>query len=272
LGAVRTVIRWVGPAVVAVVALAGCAGAGGLHDAGPTAAPSAQPSAVASALWPAADVVASPSPSPTPQAAAQPLPGIDVPGDDIRAVDPRTVLEKDPAVSGDERRALGGCQGCKLYPAQYRDLTGDGRDELLIAVQSDDQRGSLHVYQLRGHGVLPLLALPVQTGFRADTVGHDLEVTEPAGDDTRTVFRWNAQRGTFDRQISASGPGADQGDCLPGKGAGLPGKGLPSAVPSYGGPYPEPAVGAPDTPQPSPTPPASGPSAKLSPEPTKAAR
>ncbi|MDH6140803.1 MULTISPECIES: hypothetical protein [Kitasatospora] len=243
MGGVRAAIRWFGLAVAAVAAVAGCADAGGLHDAGSTRPPSAWPSP--SPLWPAADVAKSPAPSPTPQAAAQPLPGLSLPGDDIRAVQPQAVLDKDPALPGDERQALAGCPACKLFPAQYRELTNDGHDELLVAVQATDQRSYLHVYQARDHRVVPLLALPVQTGFRAETVGQDLVVDEPTGpnDDTKTTYHWDQGLAAFDRQISVSGPSAAVPGCLPdtdGKGP-WPGQGLPSAsaTPSYAQPYPE---------------------------------
>jgi hypothetical protein len=241
-------IRWVVPVLAALLGLAGCASAGGLHDAGPTQPPPAAPSPVA--LWPAADVA--PAASPTRPAPAGPLPGLTVAGDDIQQVDPRTVLDKDPAVTGDERAALHGCPGCTVYPAQYRDLTGEGDRELLVAVRSDDRHSYLHVYRLREHGVLPLLAVPVQSGFRADTVGHDLEVDEPAGPgtDTRTVYHWNPQLAAFGRLISSSGPDSTATDCLPAATpTPWPGKPLPSAIPSYAEPkVPVPAPTRPATP------------------------
>ncbi|WP_199881787.1 hypothetical protein [Streptomyces sp. CB03911] len=221
----RTVRTWLGRlapgagvllAALAVAASAGCSSAGQLHDAGRTRPVTVRPSP--QQLWPAADVSPLPSASPTGQPSPAPVPGVVADGDDIRAVDARVLLDKDPAVQPEERTAPTGCAGCAVRTPQYRDLTGDGREELLTAVVTGGQRAFLHVYTLRERQVLPVLALQVQTGFSADTVGPDLLVHEPTSEvtETNSTYRWNGVRLAFhDRQIRATGPAADVPGCLP---------------------------------------------------------
>ncbi|MFC9327513.1 hypothetical protein [Kitasatospora sp. NPDC057015] len=202
---------------LAVLVTAGCTSTGQLHDAGQTRPVTARPSP--QQLWAAADVSPVPSQAPTGQPSPVPVPGVGVEGDDIRAVDVRLLLEKDPAVQPEERTAAQGCTGCAVRPAQYRDLTGDGRAELLTAVVTAERRAYLHVYTLRERQVLPVLALQMPTGFSADTVGADLLVHEPTNEvtETNSTYRWNGVRLAFDnRQIRATGPAAEVPGCPPG--------------------------------------------------------
>ncbi|MFD7986596.1 hypothetical protein ACFXKJ_14905 [Kitasatospora indigofera] len=244
----RTVRTWLGRlapgagvllAALAVAAAAGCSSAGQLHDAGRTRPVTVRPSP--QQLWPAADVSPLPSASPTGQPSPAPVPGVVADGEDIRTVDVRVLLDKDPGVLAEERTAAAGCPGCAVRPAQYRDLTGDGREELLTAVVTGAQRAYLHVYALHERQVLPVLALQVLTGFSADTVGPDLLVHEPTSEvtETNSTYRWNGVRLAFDnRQIRATGPAADVPGCLPtGPSADPrdPGRSAQPAVPPSGG-------------------------------------
>ncbi|WP_035848264.1 hypothetical protein [Kitasatospora azatica] len=250
--------RLVRTAAVALgaVALAGCAGAGGLHDLGPTRTITARPSP--SPLWPAAEAVKSPSPAATPTPSPSPLPELTVPGDDLRAVDTNRVLGLDPGLRPDERSALLGCTGCQVLEPKYRDLTGDGRPELIVAVLTEDQRAYLHVYQSREQRVLPVLSLPVLPGFTAETSGQDLLVEEPTSSATKTTstYHWNGAKQAFDRDIVATCPSTDAEACLP-PGAATsslrPDK-KPSAVPSAAYPFPGPWVLPTPTPRPVPKP------------------
>ncbi|MER5642576.1 hypothetical protein ABT095_37280 [Kitasatospora sp. NPDC002227] len=198
---------------LALPLLAGCAGAGALHDAGPARPLAARPSP--EQLWPAVRPAAAPSPAvsgqvPPPTA----LPGLTVPGGDIRTVDARTALGKDPALQSDELTVLAtGCQGCLVQPALYRDVTGDGRPELLTAVVTTGD-SYLHVYQLRDGRLYPVLAQRVQPGFTADTVGQDLLLHEPDGP-TDTTYRWSGTRLLrTDRRIAGAGTGPQDGATL----------------------------------------------------------
>ncbi|MFE4973876.1 hypothetical protein ACFRAR_17430 [Kitasatospora sp. NPDC056651] len=169
--------------LVVLIALAtlafGRATPGGLLDQGPartvTPPPEAQP------LWPQLSV--SPSPTATATAAGvsqepQPVPDLTVPGHDITAVDVRAVLARDPKVGPEERQALGSCAGCEVRAPEFRDLTGDGRPEL-ITVVSVPGLVVLHVYALAEDRLLPVLRVPVQPAFSAETIGPDLWLYEP---------------------------------------------------------------------------------------------
>ncbi len=213
----RTALKWgTVLAVMAVAVTAGCTSAGQLHDAGQTRPVTSPPRP--ELLWPAADVSPQPSGSATAVPPPVPVPGVSVEGADIRAVDVRVLLGADPALAADERAALTGCAGCLVRPAQYRDVTGDGQDELLTAVITGDRRAFLHVYTVHEHQVLPVLALQALPGFSADTVARDLVVHEPTSEvtETNSTYRWDGVRMAFEnRQIRATGPAADVPGCLP---------------------------------------------------------
>ncbi|RAJ42724.1 hypothetical protein K353_02400 [Kitasatospora sp. SolWspMP-SS2h] len=235
--------------LLAVVAATGCRAPGALEDAGAArpvrAHPSPQP------LWP--DAAAGPAPA-RPAAVEQqkpaPLPGLAL--DALTGTDARTPLAADPALGPPERTALAaGCAHCAVRPAQYRDLDGDGRPELLTAVLfdagPDSPRAVLHVYALRGREVLPVLAVPAAPDFTAETVGADLVVHEPTGPfaETSSTYRWNTDRMVLvDRRIKVLGPGADVSGCLLADACGplvvLAPTPAPTPVPSAG---PAPAAG-----------------------------
>jgi hypothetical protein len=248
---VRTT-RWTALAL-AVPILGGCAAAGGLQDAGPARAVGVRPSP--EQLWPAARPAALPSPGPTGYAPPpEPLAGITVPGGDIRTVDARAVLAKDPGLRPEEQDALPGCAGCLVQPAQYRDLTGDGRPELITAVLTGTD-AYLHVYRLLDGRLYPVLAQRVQQNFTADTVGQDLVVHEPDGPQsstgTDTTYRWQGTRLLrADRRITGTGP-AEGATLCPAPRAGAPEpvvSAAPSAVAS-----PAPAKAPTDVPSAAPT-------------------
>ncbi|MFJ8439934.1 hypothetical protein [Kitasatospora griseola] len=182
------------------------------------------------------------------QQAPVPLPGLSV--GSLTELDTRAVLTADPDLSPGERSALNGrCTACEIRPAQYRDLDGDGRPEMLTAVVTDAGRAVLRVYALRGHDVLPALALTVLPGFTAETVGEDLVVHEPTGPsaETSSTYRWNAGRMAFvDRRIKGTGSNPDAAGCLTGDGSAVPT--APSAAAStYRPATPGPAPGLRDT-------------------------
>ncbi|WP_377271527.1 hypothetical protein [Peterkaempfera sp. SMS 1(5)a] len=198
-------------AVACTLAAAGCGAPGGLHDDGRTRAIASHPTPLA--LWPDTEASAAPAATaPVRQASPQPVPGVTVPSGDIRAVSAAKVLERDPALERDERAALQGCRSCDVRPARYRDLTGDGRPELITSLVTAGDRASLHVYSLHGDKVVPVLdLLPLSPHFTADTVGADLVVQEPttASLETSSRYRWDGSRLAFTtRQIKATGPGS----------------------------------------------------------------
>ncbi|WP_329491503.1 hypothetical protein OG618_34180 [Kitasatospora sp. NBC_01246] len=194
-----------------LVALAGCATPGELRDAG--AARPVTPSPKPQPLWPTLAA----APSPTSPAASEtgpaepppvPVPGVAVPGPDLTSVDLGALLSKDPALSAEERRALTGCPDCAVRDPEFRDLTGDGRPELIAAVATG---GSvvLHVYTLGGGGVVPVLRVAVLRAFSAETLAADLWLNEATTPSSRTIshYGWNGTRLVLlEQRVEAIGP------------------------------------------------------------------
>ncbi|QKW19435.1 hypothetical protein HUT16_10445 [Kitasatospora sp. NA04385] len=204
-----------------LLAVTGCRAAGALEDAGAArpvrSYPSPQPlwSATAPAVPALRPEGAGPNSEPP-----VPLPGLVL--DALTGTDARTVLAADPGLAPDERAALaGGCAGCGVRPAQYRDLDGDGGPELLTAVLAGadpaSPRAVLHVYALREHRVLPVLAVVARPDFTAETVGTDLVVHEPTAPNAETsrTYRWSTDRLVLvDQRIKVTGPNAGFAECL----------------------------------------------------------
>ncbi|MFJ3217831.1 hypothetical protein ACIPLC_18160 [Kitasatospora sp. NPDC086801] len=246
--------------LVALAALViGRATPGGLQDHG--AAQPVAPPLVAQPLWPG--VAASPSPSPpatgagtATQAPPQPVPDVTVPGRDLRTVDVRTVLAKDPAVGPEERRALDSCPGCEVRSPEFRDLTGDGRDDLVVAVATPGPV-VLHVYALADDRLLPILRVEVMKGFSASTVGSDLWLYEPTAAfvQTSSHYQWDGVRlSLLERKVEDTGPiagpaaGAANGNALtptstPTAGPAVSAGGHASATPPPKPAAPEPSSG-----------------------------
>ncbi|MEV0189938.1 hypothetical protein AB0I39_15535 [Kitasatospora purpeofusca] len=206
-------LRPVLPVLLAAAALAlpvGCAAPGELRDHGAVAPVTPSPARVP--LWPSAPTASSPTPleptgSRSPEPAPQPVPDLTVPGQDITAVDVRALLAKDPGVTQDERRVLEPCPGCELRAPEYRDLTGDGRPELLLAVVLADTV-VLHVYTASGERLLPIHRVSLRKEFGAETVGTDLWLYEPTGSfRTGRLYRWDGVRLVLaDQKVEGIGP------------------------------------------------------------------
>ncbi|KQV05651.1 MULTISPECIES: hypothetical protein [unclassified Kitasatospora] len=231
----RTVLSWSIAVLAAVAAVSGCGAAGRLHDAGPASPIAVRPSP--QLLWAAVETPSVPVAEAADQAPPPtPLPGITVPGGDLRAVQARSVLEKDPALRGEELKALTGCQGCTVRQAEYRDLGGDGGAELITAVLTGSETGYLHVYTLRDGRLYAVLSQRVVAGFTAETVGQDLVVREPIGPQARTdtTYRW-----TDLRLAPLTGPAAEATLCEP---VGVAPSAAPTSHPKAGSPEPKVSV------------------------------
>ncbi|TQE19065.1 hypothetical protein Sipo8835_39975 [Streptomyces ipomoeae] len=141
----RPVRAAVGAVVAAAVALslAGCGDSGGLLSAGATPTASGP-----TRLWPGEPPASSPAYD-YGEAETEVVKGIKAPGDDIHKVDPvavvRAEIAADPGVySGPEAlyrgtaRRMAECDRggdraeCPVLKAYYRDLTGDGRDDMVL--------------------------------------------------------------------------------------------------------------------------------------------
>ncbi|MFE7561985.1 hypothetical protein [Kitasatospora sp. NPDC057500] len=187
---------------------AGCAVPGELRDHG-TAAP-VTPSPASIPLWPGQATAPPPDPvaARTPEPSPQPVPDLAVTGQDVAAVDVRTLLTKDPGVSQEERRALEPCAGCEVRDAEYRDLTGDGRPELLVVVGLADI-DVLHVYTASGDRLLPVLRVQLLKRFGAETIGTELWLYESPTSWSRTsrLYQWDGARLVLtDQKVQGIGP------------------------------------------------------------------
>ncbi|MEV7780635.1 hypothetical protein [Kitasatospora sp. NPDC088351] len=249
-------------AIAALVAMAvGRVTPGGLQDHG--ASQPVTPPLKPQPLWPGLD--ASPSPASPATATAQPtprpVPDVTVPGNDTTAVDVRTVLAKDPMVGPEERRALDSCPECKVRSPEYRDLTGDGRSELLVAVATPGAV-VLHVYTLADDRVLSVLQVTAREGFSAETVGCDLWLYELTTASARTSshYHWDGVRlGLVEQKVEGIVPVPGDGTGQTGPSAGVtgpavsPGMGVSRTPGAAGEASPVPPGPAPGTPTSRPT-------------------
>ncbi|MEV5959943.1 hypothetical protein AB0M11_40460 [Streptomyces sp. NPDC051987] len=203
---VRTAVTAAAVALLALAA-AGCGDSGGLRAAGAT------PTAISpDRLWP--DLPPATSPAwPYDEGSSRPVKGITVPGDDIRGVDPVTVVRaeiaSDPtdfgptgAYQGTATRmgkcgARGGGAGCPLLKPYYRDLTGDGRDELTLGFRLyPTNQTALRVYTVERHRLVQILD-DDDAIIGVELAGRTVIVRSPAGItgyEYRTTWAWDPQR------------------------------------------------------------------------------
>ncbi|MFF2850688.1 hypothetical protein ACFVT5_30805 [Streptomyces sp. NPDC058001] len=182
--------------------LTGCGDPGGLEGAGAT------PTAVGPArLWP--DL----TPASTPaydydEANTETVKGLTAPGDDIHKLDPLTVLRTQAkehpdtftgpnALDKDTARKITECAGeggsCPVLKAYYRDLTGDGKDDLVVGIRRHDGQLALRVYAFEQHTLTQIMATS-DAVIGVELAGRDLvirAVSGIAGYEYRTVWAWD---------------------------------------------------------------------------------
>ncbi|MER6224238.1 hypothetical protein ABT189_27405 [Streptomyces sp900105755] len=202
----RTAVTAAAVALLAVTA-AGCGDSGGLRGAG------AAPTAVSPAkLWPDLRPAASPA-WPYDEGSTKTVKGITVPGDDIRRVDPvavvRAEIAADPADYGPkgayhgtaermkECTAGGGGARCPLLKPYYRDLTGDGRDELTLGFRLyPTNQTAVRVYTVENHRLQQVLD-DDDAIIGVELAGRTVIVRSPAGIsgyEYRTTWAWDPER------------------------------------------------------------------------------
>ncbi|MFJ9564106.1 hypothetical protein ACIRQQ_29225 [Streptomyces fuscichromogenes] len=203
---VRIAVTAAAVALLAVTA-AGCGDSGGLRAAG------AAPTAISPAkLWPDLRPASSPA-WPYDEGGAETVKGITVPGEDIRAVDPvavvRAEIASDPADYGakgayrptadrmKECTAGGGGARCPLLKPYYRDLTGDGRDELTLGFRLyPTNQTALRVYTVEKHRLVQVLD-DNDAIIGVELAGRTVIVRSPAGIsgyEYRTTWAWDPGR------------------------------------------------------------------------------
>lgn len=194
----------------------GCGDPGDLRGAGAT-----PPAEAPTRLWPKL---------PPPSAPAEdygtvesvPVKGVDVPGGNLRKVDPvtvaRTDFDKNPgiysrsdAVYKETAEQLDSCdtnhtgnhhtgdEKCPVLNAYYRDLTGDGKDDLIVGIRL--ARGHAENLDIRAYAMekrqLTQIMDMGDAVLGVELAGHEVivrAVSGMQGYEYRTVWSWDSHR------------------------------------------------------------------------------
>ncbi|WP_405791840.1 hypothetical protein [Streptomyces sp. NBC_01506] len=228
-------------AVVALAGAAGCAAETGARDGGP--APRLSPPVSSAPLWPD---YAPPVPPTDGNADSEPafkryLPvrGVSVPTGGLRKLSVRQPMTNDPNIPEFVQLALQSCPGaeCGLREPVYRDLTADGQDEMVVALDEPSSGLTLiQVYRASGDTVRPVLINWGPEGLTGETFGTDLIITS-TGQNGRvtTRYRWNGEVMTVENPWKTSDDGPRPPDPLaPEKAEQVPRRATPAPVPQTG--------------------------------------
>ncbi|MFJ5030674.1 hypothetical protein ACIQB5_21630 [Streptomyces sp. NPDC088560] len=199
----RIALAAVAVALLSVTA-SGCGDRGALRAAGPT------PTAVSPAkLWPDLRPASSPA-YPYDVATRSLVKGIKVPGDDIRKVNPVDVVEAEIRSEPDDYGSKGAYHGtvdrlkdcrpggdearCPLLKPYYRDLTGDGKDDLTLGFRLyPTNQTAVRVYTVEKHRLVQVLA-DNDAILGVELAGRALIERSPAdisGYEYRTTWVWD---------------------------------------------------------------------------------
>ncbi|MFE7760132.1 hypothetical protein [Streptomyces sp. NPDC057438] len=219
------------PARVAVLAsaaallLGACGDSGGLVSAGATPTASGP-----TRLWPGEPPASSPAYD-YGEAETEVVKGVDIPGRDIRAVDPVAVVRaeiaahpemysgSDAAYAGTTARmadcdAHGDRAECPVLRAYYRDLTGDGHDDLVLGFRLlPGNQTAVRMYTLRADRLVQVLAGD-DAVLAVELAGRTVIIRSPAaivGYEYRTQWTWDEEQQamllTRDEILRVGGPG-----------------------------------------------------------------
>ncbi|MFD4834945.1 hypothetical protein ACFWPV_34675 [Streptomyces uncialis] len=95
--------------------------------------------------------------------------------------------------SGSEGAGGAGSRGCPVLKEQYRDLTGDGRDDLIIGIRLPDDQLAVRVFTHEGDALTQIMSTSdAVTGV--ELAGRDLVIRAVSGIpgyEYRTVWSWD---------------------------------------------------------------------------------
>ncbi|MFF4209712.1 hypothetical protein ACFYZE_10255 [Streptomyces sp. NPDC001796] len=190
---------------VAALLLAGCGDSGALRGAGPTA------TAVGPMrLWPQLPPASTPALD-YGEADTETVKGITVPDDDIRRVDPLDVVRAEVAAHPDTysgplamyaetRERLKDCgaagplgRQCPVLRAYYRDLTGDGEDDMVLGIRFPDGQLAVRVYTVEHHRLVQVMGTS-DSVISVELAGPTVIIRSPStlpGYEFRTEWTWD---------------------------------------------------------------------------------
>ncbi|HET6858028.1 MAG TPA: hypothetical protein VFH94_13180 [Streptomyces sp.] len=196
-------------AAAALFALSGCGDAGELTSAGAT------PTAVGpTRLWPTLPPATS-DPYGLDEGNRSTVPGIEAPDGDVRRVKPVDVVQAEVRAHPGEYsgtdglydetvRQLGRCDdrpaSCPVLTAYYRDLTGEGSDDLIVGIRMPEHQLAVRVYMADKGGLTRIMSSS-DSVISVELAGRDVLIRATSGIpgyEYRTAWSWDdRQRAMF---------------------------------------------------------------------------
>ncbi|MER6121609.1 hypothetical protein ABT173_02690 [Streptomyces sp. NPDC001795] len=188
--------------------LAGCGDSGALRGAGPTA------TAVGPVkLWPQLPPAATPALD-YGEADTETVKGVTAPGDDIHRVNPLDVVRAEVAAHPDAysgptapyartREQLEDCgkkgargRSCPVLRAYYRDLTGDGKDDMVLGIRFPGDQLAVRVYTFEHHRLVQVMGT-TDSVISVELAGREVIIRSPStlpGYEFRTEWTWDPRQ------------------------------------------------------------------------------
>ncbi|MFK0256781.1 hypothetical protein [Streptomyces sp. NPDC090445] len=190
---------------VAVLLAAGCGESGGLVSAGPTPTASGPVQ-----LWPGRRGATVPPADPggVPPVYVPGLPPVR--GQNVHGVDPVALVKAEVAagsadVPPETAAAVAACgrepaKACPVLTPYYRDLTGNGRDELIVGIDMPDGKMSVRVYTADRNGLLNRIMATTESVVGVELAGQDVILRVPSGNpgyELITAWSWDSKERTM---------------------------------------------------------------------------
>ncbi|WP_411101895.1 hypothetical protein [Streptomyces sp. cmx-4-9] len=209
----RTAAPVLSVSVLAALLLSGCGQAGGLVGAGPTATASGPVH-----LWPTRQPATVPPADPggAPPEYVKGIPPVH--HQDVHEVEPLALVQAEVRTHPDAYSGTDGMPGetaaailacgkegqdpakCPVLTPYYRDLTGNGREELIVGVELPDRMMSVRVYTADPDGRLNRIMATTQTVVAVELAGQDVILRAPSGNngyELITAWSWDGKQRTM---------------------------------------------------------------------------